>query len=67
MNGNPESAPLVAYRWNFGDGKVSTLPPSALFHIYTIPGTYTVTVTATTADGQNATGFAGVTVTHAAN
>jgi len=67
MHSNPESAPFVSYRWNFGDGNVSTLPPTVLFHIYTNPGTYTVTVTATTADGQSATGFAGVTVTQAAN
>jgi len=67
MNANPESAPLVSYRWSFGDGKISTLPPTVLFHIYATPGTYTVTVTATTADGQNASGFAGITVTQAAN
>ncbi len=67
MNANPESAPLVSFRWNFGDGQISTLPPTVLFHRYENPGTYTVTVTATTSDGQNATGFAGVTVTQAAN
>jgi PKD repeat protein len=67
MNANPDSAPLVSYRWTFGDGQISTLPPTVLFHSYTSPGTYTVTVTATTADGESATGFAGVTVTQAAN
>ena len=67
MNANPDSAPLVMYRWSFGDGQISTLPPTVLFHSYTHPGTYTVTVTATSADGQNATGFAGVTVIQAAN
>ena len=28
---NPESAPLASYIWNFGDGQVSMLPPTALF------------------------------------
>ncbi|MHB8384680.1 MAG: PKD domain-containing protein [Candidatus Binataceae bacterium] len=67
MSANPESAPLVSYRWSFGDGQVSTMPPTVMYHRFAIPGTYTVTVTATTADGQNATGLAGVTVTQAAD
>lgn len=67
MSANPDSAPLVSYRFSFGDGQVSTMPPTVLYHSFTNPGTYTVTVTATTADGQNATAFAGVTVTQAAD
>lgn len=67
MSANPDSAPLVSYRFSFGDGQISTMPPSTLFHSYTNPGTYTVTVTATTADGQNASAIAGVTVTQAAD
>jgi len=60
---DPEGAPFAMYRWNFGDGKVSTLPPIALFHTYTNPGSYVVTVTATTTDGHQASGFAGIIVT----
>jgi PKD repeat protein len=67
MNANPDSAPLVSYRFSFGDGQISTEPPTVLYHSFTNPGTYTVTVTATTADGQNATAMAGVTVTQAAD
>lgn len=67
MNANPDSAPLVSYRFSFGDGQISTEPPTVLYHSFTNPGTYTVTVTATTADGQNATAIAGVTVTQAAD
>lgn len=67
MSANPESAPLVTYRFSFGDGQISTMPPTMLYHSFTNPGTYTVTVTATTADGQNATAIAGVTVTQAAD
>lgn len=60
---DPEGAPFAMYRWNFGDGQVSTLPPIALFHTYTNPGSYVVTVTATTTDGHQASGFAGIIVT----
>ena len=60
---NPESAPLASYIWNFGDGQVSMLPPTALFHTYTKPGSYVVNVTATDADGHQASSFAGVIVT----
>jgi PKD repeat protein len=60
---DPEGAPFSMYRWNFGDGQVSTLPPIALFHTYTNPGSYVVTLTATTTDGHQASGFAGIIVT----
>ena len=60
---DPQGAPLQTFRWNFGDGQVSMLPPTALFHTYTTPGSYVVTVTATTADGHSASSFAGVVVT----
>jgi hypothetical protein len=60
---DPETAPFETFRWNFGDGQVSTLPPTALFHTYTIPGSYVVTLTATTTDGHQASSFAGVIVT----
>jgi PKD repeat protein len=58
-----EGAQFGTFRWNFGDGAVSTLPPTALFHTYTKPGSYVVTVTATTTDGHQASSFAGVIVT----
>jgi len=61
-NGNPNSAPIVSYRWTFGDGTVSTLPPTLFFHTYTKPGSYVIEVTGTTADGLNSTGTAGVVV-----
>ena len=60
---DPEGAPFQMFRWNFGDGQVSTLPPLALFHTYTNPGSYVVTVTATTSDGRQASAFAGIIVT----
>ncbi len=62
---NPETV-LQSYMWNFGDGQVSMLPPTALFHTYTNPGSYVVTLTATTADGHQASSFTGVVVTQPA-
>ncbi|MGH7923546.1 MAG: PKD domain-containing protein [Candidatus Binatus sp.] len=62
---DPETV-LQSYTWNFGDGQTSMLPPTALFHTYTAPGTYVVTVTASTADGHQASSFAGVIVTQPA-
>ena len=61
-NANPNSAPIINYRWSFGDGSISTLPPTLFYHTYTNPGSYVVQVTATTADGLNSTGTTGVVV-----
>jgi PKD repeat protein len=61
-NSNPNSAPIVSYRWTFGDGTFSTLPPTLFFHTYNNPGSYVITVTGTTADGLNSTGTTGVVV-----
>lgn len=63
---NPDSAPLASYVWNFGDGQVSTLPPTALFHTYTNPGSYVVNVTATDTSGHQGSSFAGIVVTQPA-
>ena len=60
---NPDTAPLASYIWNFGDGQVSMLPPTALFHTYTNPGSYVVNVTVTDTAGHQASSFAGVIVT----
>ena len=59
---NPEAAPLSSYIWNFGDGQVSMLPPTALFHTYTNPGSYIVNVTVTDTSGHQSSSFAGVIV-----
>jgi PKD repeat protein len=63
---NPESAPIASYIWNFGDGQVSMLPPTALFHTYATPGSYVVNVTTTDTDGHQASTFAGIVVTQPA-
>jgi PKD repeat protein len=63
---DPDNADFISYRWNFGNGSVGTLPPLMTNETYTNPGTYTVTMTATTADGRSVTAFTSVTV-HAAD
>ena len=63
---NPDAAPLASYVWNFGDGQVSMLPPTALFHTYTNAGSYVVNVTVTDTAGHQASSFAGITVTQPA-
>lgn len=44
---------VTGYQWNFGDGTTSTLAAPA--HTYTVQGTYSVTLTVTTASGCTAT------------
>jgi PKD repeat protein len=59
---NPDAAPIASYIWSFGDGQVSMLPPTALFHTYTNPGSYIVNVTVTDSAGHQASSFAAVIV-----
>ncbi|HEY2107270.1 MAG TPA: PKD domain-containing protein [Candidatus Binataceae bacterium] len=59
---DPAGSEIVAYKWNFGDGHVSTTPPLITYNVYMTPGTYLASLTITTADGRSATGFASVTV-----
>lgn len=58
---DPESSPIVAYDWHFGDGTESTAPPPAR-KIYRTPGTYVASVTVELMDGRSATGFVAITV-----
>jgi len=55
---DPEGAPL-SYKWNFGDGVISTAENPN--HTYATPGIYTVTLTVT--DNWGATGSASLEVT----
>ena len=59
---DPSGAQIVSYTWNFGDGHLSTLPPTMAYNTYANAGSYVATVTMTTIDGRSATGFAGITV-----
>ncbi len=55
-----EDDPIVSYQWNFGDGRVSAVPPHVLFHTYKRPGSYIVTVSVTTATGRIGIGMGAV-------
>jgi gliding motility-associated-like protein len=43
----------ITYLWNFGNGNTSTLSSTTVSATYVLPGTYTVTLTATNASGSN--------------
>ncbi len=62
MANDPANIGFVYYKWNFGDGHVSTIPPPFALNTYTNPGSYIVTVTAVTEDGRTATATTGVIV-----
>lgn len=53
VNFTDASLAAVSWLWDFGDGSISTdMSPS---HNYTLPGTYTVTLTVTNIDGCSST------------
>ena len=47
----PGTRPISEYRWSFGDGMSSSVPHPV--HTYTEPGTYTVTLSVTSAAGSD--------------
>ena len=58
---NPGDA--ITYAWNFGDTANNTANGSATSHVFSVPGTYTVTLTATDGWGDSAQVTRNVTVT----
>ena len=58
---NPGDA--ITYAWNFGDTANNTAAGSATSHVFTGPGTYTVTLTATDGWGKIASVTRDVTFT----
>jgi PKD repeat protein len=52
FNSTSTNAP-TSRAWNFGDGSTVNLSVQNLTHVYLIPGTYTVNLTATNAGGSN--------------
>ena len=44
----------ITYSWNFGDSANNTASGAATSHVFTAPGTYTVTLTATDGWGKSA-------------
>ncbi len=48
--------PIVSYHWTFGDGSpAQTTSTPSVYHLYSLPGTYTVTLLITTSAGCTAT------------
>ena len=55
-------SPLV-YHWKFGDGAVSLIPAGPyMLHVYQHPGTYSCSLSLTTAQGKSTTVFTMITV-----
>ena len=48
----PAPSPPISYTWSFGDGSPVAIGPSSITHTYTLPGAYTVTLTAANACGE---------------
>jgi len=47
--------PITEYRWNFGDGNVTSTSSPTIIHTYIFPGAYNVTLTVTDSGGLNST------------
>jgi len=50
---SPGTAPITSWLWSFGDSQTSTAQNPS--HTYVLPGTYTVSLAVTTADGSDLT------------
>jgi PKD repeat protein len=48
----PSGVTVDHFEWNFGDGATRSTTGNSTNHAYTLPGTYTVTVTAVLSDGS---------------
>jgi len=46
---------ISSYRWNFGDGNVTTVTVPTIIHVYNAFGNYTVSLTLTDNDGSTST------------
>lgn len=48
----PDGGTLVSYKWNFGDGNITTEPDPIITHAYATYGTYTITLNVTDSEGK---------------
>jgi PKD repeat protein len=54
---------IAGFAWNFGDGTTATTSTPVTTHVYTAPGTYTVSLTETSSGGTSTTKvFTGTTM-----
>jgi len=44
---SPNGGQIFNYTWNFGDGNITTVVESVIFHVYEVAGNYTVLLTVT--------------------
>jgi DNA integrity scanning protein DisA with diadenylate cyclase activity len=58
------NATIQSIRWEWGDNESPEYHEFPYSHVYSSPGTYVLSVTATQSDGQNATATEAITVTH---
>jgi plastocyanin len=50
--GDPDGDAVTGYAWNFGDGTTAGIPSAITTHTYAAAGTFTVTLVATDANGE---------------
>jgi PKD repeat protein len=46
-----QATPIISYKWDFGDGNITTTSSSIITHSYKLSGNYTVTLTVTDSEG----------------
>jgi PKD repeat protein len=61
----PNGGTITEYKWDFGDGNITTTPDATIPHVYGTPSTYNVTLTVTDSEGLNDTTWQLVTVVSA--
>ncbi|HEY4674846.1 MAG TPA: PKD domain-containing protein, partial [Candidatus Bathyarchaeia archaeon] len=48
----PNGGVIVSYKWNFGDGNITTVANSSITHAYSTSGNFTVTLNVTDSEGK---------------
>jgi len=61
-NSTPDGGTIVSYRWDFGDGNITTVVNPIITHVYTLEGAYNVFLTITDSEGLNDTAWRDVPV-----
>ena len=58
----PNGGSIISYKWNFGDGNITTVSGSAITHVYGAASIYTVTLTVQDSEGLSDSASKPVTV-----
>jgi len=59
---DPDGGSIVSYKWNFGDGNITTVSTPTIVHVYSLFGNYNVNLTVTDNEGQTASVTKSLTV-----